>query len=108
MPIIASMKFIREETLYQWARLSLDTIVSLRAEMDLSPITQCSGFGEEPLARRLSFVELCLLILRGKHITTDDRISIYMTCSKHIRIPLLKCYETVHRVKRYVYQKYIY
>ena len=108
MPIIASMKFIREETLYQWARLSLDTIVSLRAEMDLSPITQCSGFGEEPLARRLSFVEFCLLVLRGKHITTDDRISIYMTCSKHIRIPLLKCYETVHRVKRYVYQKYIY
>lgn len=108
MPIIASMKFIREETLYQWTRLSLDTIVSLRAEIDLSPITQCSGFGEEPLARRLSFVELCLLILRGKHLTTDDRISIYMTCSKHIRIPLLKCYETVHRVKRYVYQKYIY
>lgn len=108
MPIIASMKFIREETLYQWGRLSLDTIVSLRAEMDLSPITQCSEFGEKPLARRLSFMELCSVVLLGKDITASDRMSIYMTCSKHIRVTLLKCYETVHRMKRYVYQKYIY
>lgn len=108
MPIIASMKFIREETLYQWARLSLDAISSLRAEMDLSPVAQCSGFEKEPLARRLSLVELCSVVLLGKDITASDRMSIYMTCGKRTRTPLLKCYEIVHSIKRYIFRKYIY
>lgn len=108
MPIIASMKFIREEILYQWAALSIDSIISLKSEMDLSPVAQCSGFGKEPLARRLTFVELCSAVLLGNDITALDRMSIYMTCGKQLRSSLLKCHKTIHHIKNLIFRKYIY
>lgn len=108
IPVIASMKFISENTLYQWARLSLDTIVSLKFEMDLSPIAQCSRFDTEPLARRLTFAELGSAVLLGRNITAADRMSIYMTCGNCSRVPLLRCYEIVHRIKNLIFRKYIY
>lgn len=107
-PIIASMKFIGEEVLYQWAKISLDTIVSLKVRMDVSPVARCSGFEKEPLARRLKFMELCLLVLTGKQVTASDRMSIYMTCGKRLRVPLLRCYGTVHNIKTFIFRKYIY
>lgn len=107
-PIIASIKFIGEEVLYQWAKISLDTIVSLKVRMDVSPVARCSGFEKEPLARRLKFMELCLLVLAGKQVTASDRMSIYMTCGKRLRVPLLRCYETVHNIKTFIFRKYIY
>lgn len=108
IPAVASLRFITEETLYEWARLSLTTIISLQAEMVLSLVAQCYGFGEEPLARRLTFTELCILILTGRHITALDRMSVYMTCGKRFSFPLLKCYEIIHKVKSYIFRKYIY
>lgn len=108
MPIIASMKFIREEILYQWAALSIDSIISLKSEMDLSPIAQCSGFGEEPLARRLTFVELIQLLLTGKHITAMDKMSLYITCGRRMSLPLLWMYDAVHHIKGKIYMRYVY
>lgn len=108
MPIIASMKFIREEILYQWAALSIDSIISLKSEMDLSPVAQCSGFGEEPLARRLTFVELIQLLLTGKHITAMDKMSLYITCGRRMSLPLLWMYDAVHLLKGKIYMRFVY
>lgn len=108
MAKVFSMGFITDNILYRWAQTTLNTILGLKANIDFSPITTVRGFGSEPLARHLTLSELLMIILGIRHITTFDKVSIYITCGKHISKPLLKYYYWANKIKSYIYRKYIY
>lgn len=106
--MIGRFPLASNEMLYKWADLSIDEMISLRADMDLSPLEHCSGFGRTPLARHLTFSEFILLILMGKHITAMDKMSLYITFGRRMSVPLLWLYDRVNCLKGEIYRRYVF
>ena len=60
-------------------------LLNLDVDMNLMALTSCGKFDGRAFVRKLSFKDIFLLICCGKHITSLDRISVYITFGKFLR-----------------------
>lgn len=70
---------VSQEVLYLWAYQAQHELKALDVPLDLAPLTQLTDFDQIPFVRRLSFKEVVLCCLMGKHITAWDNASLMLT-----------------------------
>lgn len=100
--------FVTKDVYYLWADVTLKSLLNLDVDMNLMALTYCGEFDGRAFVRKLSFKDIFLLICCGKHITSLDRISVYITFGKFLRKYILRAYNFVHALKRKIFLRYVY
>ena len=89
--------------LFSWAKRSLDSIISLKDTVDLTPFTQSDDFDASSFVRKLTPKELLLLVGTGKTITAFDRASLQWTCGRTLMPCLWKIRTWTGKIRRVLF-----
>lgn len=92
-----------DDLLYRFARLSLDSIVNLSDNIDLTSLTKGGYFDGAPMARKLSAIELLNLIVTGHRFTAFDRGSLRLTVGSRIDGTLWGMHTAAARLRARIY-----
>lgn len=100
--------FITTNDYFVWANETLKTLLELKVDMNLTALLHCAEFDNRPFVRKLTLKELFLLICCGKHITSLDKMSLYLTLGKRWRRLFIEAYSFVHNIKRKIFLRFIF
>lgn len=106
--LLNGLDFISVDDFFVWANETLKALLDLKIDMNLTALLHCAEFDSRPFVRKLSIKELFLLICCGKHITSLDKMSLYLTIAKPWRRMFIEAYSFVHNVKRKIFLRFIY
>lgn len=106
--LLNGLDFISVDDFFVWANETLKALLDLKIDMNLTALLHCAEFDSRSFVRRLSIKELFLLICCGKHITSLDKMSLYLTIGKWWRGLFISAYSFVHNVKRKLFLRFIY
>ncbi len=91
--------------LWDWSRLSLKAISTLRPRIDLTAFARAAHFDSTPFVRRLNLVELLRICCLGEYITALDHVSLMLTCGRRL-YPLLSAMRRASgRLRGMLYRK---
>ncbi len=94
-------------TLFQWAKLSIDTIADVAVAVDFSPLEQVDLFDGTPTVKHLSALELVKLLLLGDHITAFDKGSLALTLGHGATTRLWPLQRLTSRLRTAIYRRFI-
>ncbi len=101
------MKLAFDVVFWAWGKISLNAITSLSVNIDLTAFSHSAGFDKLDFMRKLTFQEICRMVLLGEHITAFDRGSLQWSCGRSIYSLLWRIHEYSGRIRRKLYLKFI-
>lgn len=96
-----------DDFLYNWAKTSVDSIATLRDNIDLTPLMTTAEFDGIPMASRLSFSQLFNIIALGGRHTAFDRGSLSLTTGYKAARPLWQMHNFTSRIRNAIYRRWI-
>ena len=93
------------ETLYLWAKLSVDAITRLEGKPDLRPLMQCGEFDSCDFVRKLTLPELFRIACGGR-VTAFDPASVQLTAGERGRKSIMSLHRTAIRYVYPLYRKF--
>jgi FMN phosphatase YigB (HAD superfamily) len=96
-------KCLDDDILFKWARISIDSIVNITGNIDLTPLTNGKDFDGVPMARKLNIFELLNFTLTGARYTAFDRASLRLTVGSHINNVLWRLHMKTSTLRSRIY-----
>ena len=103
-PFIDNMS---DDLLYQWAKISIDSIATLRDNIDLRPLLNSAEFDGTPMASKLSAGQLFSITALGGRHTAFDRGSLSLTVGHKMGDRLWRLHNITSRLRKAIYNRWI-
>lgn len=103
---LSEMK-VDDAILFMWSSLSLDSISSLKDEIDLTAFLSSDDFDSTSFVRKLSLKELIALTCTGKPVTAFDKASLQVTVGRGLLPIAWRMRMLTGRVRRYLFLRYL-
>lgn len=101
------LQLIDDETLYRWAKISIESIAEMKDDIDLSPMTHGGDFDGIPMISKLSAKALCDVVLLGAHHTAFDRGSLCHTLGNRLGRSCWKIHQRSTRLRSAIYRRFL-
>lgn len=96
-----------DDFLYQWAKASVESISTLRDNIDLTPLLTASEFDGIPMASRLSLAKLLDITMLGGRYTAFDRGSLSLSVGHKLSQPFWRLHNLSSRLRTAIYNRWI-
>ena len=94
-----------EKHFWLWGKQSVEQILRLNKDTDISPLLEASEFDSSAFVRKLSLKELFSIVCLGGRATAFDRGSLRITCGRHIFPCIDKLARFTGNIRRRLYLK---
>ncbi len=98
------LDWLDDEKLYRWAKISLDSIVDMEDQIDISPLTAGSDFDGVPMARKLNLLELFCFTFTGARYTAFDRASLRISIGAKLDHPVWTMHQLSSKIRAKLYR----
>ena len=96
--------YLDDEILFQWAKITVDSLSTMEFPVDLSPMADSTEFDGIPMVKKLTIVELVNIIFFGGRVTAFDRGSLSYTLGHKLSQSLWKIHEITGRLRSFLYR----
>lgn len=96
-----------DDFLYQWAKTSIESISTLRDNIDLTPLLTTSEFDGVPMASRLSLAKFVDITMLGGRHTAFDRGSLSLSVGHRLSHPFWRLHNLTSRLRKAIYNRWI-
>jgi hypothetical protein len=103
---LISFNFTDSQSLFAWAKQSIELITHSNTQIDIHPLLLCSKFDDVPFVKHLSLIELIRLVILGECITAFDRGSLILSLPCWLSKPAWNIMMFTKRMRRALYQKF--